>query len=341
MVSFLGFGSGKNTGPKPLSPGRLVTARVVRSDPDGTATLQIGKREVAATVNQPMKNGALVRMRVTGVDKSHIALRQLTFADHPVGRYLVGLRNLGRQGPFQHLFTLFGTALPKGASAAVQLKDKLQNFVTQIAVKPGKSGAEDVRRMVRQSGLMHENNLLHGGEGEEDIKGLSMKLAQAAKKEESLSKAVKALIDGIEKLQVVNRATGEASGRFLIPLPIYVDDKLSFGQLLIDRGEDGRAGGEGGDRVTRMAMHLNLTKIGELRADLSLFKGAVTGTLSVTSREAEELLAHDLDELTRSFAEKGFSVRRLGVQRVDRAVLANTSLVDDLVDGVDGLHVKI
>ncbi|BCS99132.1 hypothetical protein DSLASN_47640 [Desulfoluna limicola] len=342
MVSFFGFGIEKSAGHKPLAPGHLVTARVVRSDPDGAATLQIGKREVAATVNQPMKNGALVRMRVTEVDKSHIALRQLTFADHPVGRYLVALRNLGRQGPFQHLVTLFGTALPKGASAALQLKDKLQNFVTQIAVKPGKSGAEDVRRMVRQSGLMHENTLLHGGEGgEEDIKGLSMKLALAAKKEESLSRAVKALIDGIEKLQVVNRATGEASGRFLIPLPIYVDEKLSFGQLLIDRGEEGKSGSEGGDRVMRMAMHVNLTKIGELRADLSLFKGAVTGTISVTSQEAELCLAHDLEELTRSLAEKGFSVRRMGVQRVDRAVLANTSLVDDLVDGMDGLHVAI
>jgi hypothetical protein len=340
MVSFSGFGSGKTTGARPLLPGRLVTARVVRSDPDGVATLQIGKRKVAATVSQPLKNGTLVRMRVTDVDKTHIALRQLTFADHPVGRYLVTLRNLGRQGPFQHLFTLFNTALPKGASAVSQGKEKLQDFVTKIAVKPGKSGAEDVRSMVRQSGLMHEHNLLQGGEGAgEDIKGLSMKLAQVSKKDESLSKAVKSLIDGIEKLQVVNRATGEVSGRFLLPLPIYMDEKLSFGQLLIDRGEEGKSGGEGGESVTRMAMHLNLTKLGEFRADLSLFKGAVTGTLYVTTEEAEDLLAHDLSELTRSLAEKGFSVRQMGVQRVDRAVLANASLVDDLVDGMDGLHV--
>jgi len=343
MVSFFGFGSGRTAGPRPLAPGRLVTARVVQANPDGTATLQIGKREVEATVNQPMKNGALMRMRVTDVDTSRIALRQLTFANHPVGRYLVALRNLGRQGPFQHLFTLFGATLPtKGATAAAHLKEKLQSFVSQIAVKPGKSGAEDLRRMVRQSGLMHEHNLMQGGQGgEEDLKGLSMKLAQAVKREEPIGRAVKALIDGIEKLQVVNRATGEVSGRFLLPLPIVMDGTLSFGQLLIDRGEEGPSGGDAKDRVTRMSMLLDLTRLGELRADISLFKGAVRGTFSVTTPEAEALLAHDLEELTRSLSEKGFSVRKMGVQRVDRAVMAGTSLVDDLVDAVDGLHVSI
>ncbi|WP_300673100.1 flagellar hook-length control protein FliK [Desulfoluna sp.] len=342
MVSFFGFGRGKALGHRPISPGRRVTARVVHSDPDGSATLRIGKREIAATLAHPMKNGTSMRLRVTDVDTSRIALRQITFADHPVGRYLVALRNLGRQGPFQHLFTLFGSSLPKGSAAVSQLKEKLQDFVAQLAVKPGKSGAEDVRRMVRQSGLMHEHNLLQGADGkEEDIKGLSMALAHAARKEGSLSKAVKALIDGIEKLQVVNRATGEISGRFLLPLPLFMDGKLSFGQLLIDRGEEGRPGRGEGDRVTRLSMHVNLSKIGDLRVDLSIYKGAVRGTLSVTNPEAEALLLHDLDTLTESLAEKGFSVRGLGVQRVERAVMAGTSLVDDLVCGMDGLHVAI
>ena len=340
MVSILGFGGGKTAGAKPLALGRTVTARVVNSEPDGSATLQIGKRELAATVNQPMKKGSVVRMRVTEMDKSHIAFRQLTFADHPVGRYLVALRNLGRQGPFQHLLTLFGNSLPKGTAAVSHLKEKLQKLVTQIAVKPGKSGAEDVRRMVRQSGLMHEHQLMQGDRGEENIKGLSMKLAQAAKNEAALSKAVKTLIDGIEKLQVVNHATGETSGRFLLPLPLYMDDTLSFGQLLIDCGENRKAGGEG-ESITRMAMHLHLTRLGEFRADLSFFKGAVTGTLLVTTPEAEEMLNDDLHELTQALGEKGFSVRRLGVQRVSQEALANTSLVDDLVDGMDGLHVAI
>lgn len=143
---------------------------------------------------------------------------------------------------------------------------------------------------------------------------------------------------------MVNRATGEVSGRFLLPLPIFMDGGLSFGQLLIDRGEEGRnkgAKGRVGERVTRLSMLLTLTNIGEFRADLSLFKGAVTGTLSVTTPEAEELLSRDLGELTSSLSEKGFSVRRMGVRRVERAVLAGTSLVDDLVDGMDGLHVSV
>ncbi|VFQ42763.1 flagellar hook-length control protein FliK [Desulfoluna butyratoxydans] len=343
MVSFFGFGSGKPAGPRPLAPGRVVRARVVQANPDGTATLKIGKREVEATVNQPMKSGALMRMRVTDVGTEHIALRRLTFANHPVGRYLVALRNLGRQGPFQHLFTLFGTDLPaKGATAATHLKEKLQRFVSQIAVKPGKSGVEDIRRMVRQSGLMHEHNLMQGGgEGEEDLKGLSLKLSRAVKREEPMGKAVKALIDGIEKLQVVNRATGEVSGRFLLPLPIVMDGNLSFGQLLIDRGEEGASGGDAKDRVTRVSMLLDLTRLGELRADISLLKGAVTGTFSVTTPEAEALLADDLEMLNHSLAERGFSVRKMNVQRVDRAVMAGTSLVDELVDAMDGLHVSI
>jgi len=342
MVSFFGFGNGKIAGQRALAPGRLVTARMVHANPDGSATLQTGKREVEATANPPMKSGALMRMRVTWVDTSRIALSRLTFANHPVGRYLVALRNMGRQGPFQHLFTLFGASLPQGAAAATHLKEKLQRFVSQMAVKPGKSGADDLRRMVRQSGLMHEHNLMQGDQsGEEDLKGLSMKLAQAVEKEEPLAKAVKALIDGIEKLQVVNRATGEVSGRFLLPLPIVMDGILSFGQLLIDRGEDGISGAEGREKVTRVSMHVNLTRLGELRADFSLFKGAVRGTFSVTTPEAEALLSHDLASLSRNLSEKGFSVRRMDVQRVDRAVMAGTSLVDDLVAGMDSLHVAI
>lgn len=342
MVSFFGFGSGKEAGPRALAPGRLVRARVLRSDPDGAATLRIGKREVAATLAQPVKSGTLMRLRVTDVDTSRIALHRLTFADHPVGRYLVALRNLGRQGPFRHLVTLLGASLPKGACAAIELKDKLQRLVSQIAVKPGKSGTQDLRHMVRRSGLMHEHNQMQGAQGdEEDLKGICLKLARTVKKEEPLSKAAKALIDGIEKLQVVNRATGEGSGRFLLPLPIVTDGTLSFGQLLVDRGKEGPAGGDGGDKVTRMAMQLNLTRLGELRADLSLFKGAVRGLFSVTTPEAEALLGQDLDELARSLGEKGFSVRQMAVQRVDRAVMEGTSLVDDLVDGLEGLDVAI
>ena len=339
MISFLGGGKGPGQRVRPLVPGATVRARVVSSDADGAATLRVGRHEVNATASAPMKPGSTVRMRVTHMDPTHISLRQLTFADHPVGRYLVALRNFGRQGPFRHLSTLLERTLPDSKGPVGQWRATLHQFVTQIAIRPGKSDAHDLRRMVQGSGLMYEHNLGCGDAGDGDIKGLSMKLAQAIKKESSLSQAVKALIDGIEKLQVVNRATGEISGRFLMPLPLYMDDRLHFGQLLIDRGKKGRSGDGGEDRVTRMAMHVTLTKLGETRVDLSLFKGVVVGTITVTTGEAERRLTHDMETLSQALAEKGVSVRQMRIKRVPPEALAATSLVDDLVDAVGGLYV--
>ena len=323
-----------------FSPGRLVTARVVNRQEDGEATLSIGGRKISAQVSQPVAEGRTVRMRVTHVDSSRISLKQLTFADHPVGRYLMALRGLGRKGPFQYLTTLFGSAFSKGSSTAQQLKEKLQHLITQLAVKPGESTAQDLREMVRGSGLMHERQVLDE-EPRENIKSLSLKLGRASEEDEPLSKTVKAFIDGIEKLQVVNRATGEISGRFLLPLPIFMDGRLTFGQLLIDRGEERSASEGGAQRMIRLAMHLKLSRMGEMRVDLSLYKGAVAGMLSVASKEACDLLLKEMAGLGAALGEKGFLLRHMGVQEVEPAELASGSLVDDLVEGMDRHHVEV
>ncbi len=71
-------------------------------------------------------------------------------------------------------------------------------------------------------------------------------------------------------MQVINSYSSEESGRYLLPLPAMVDDTLKFGQLLIDLGSGKKDGKEAKDRLIRVAFILELTQLGDLRADFSI-----------------------------------------------------------------------
>lgn len=317
-----------------MVPGRQISARVLGRKNDGTTSLDIGGHKVDARISRPVAEGTTVRMRVTHADKNRIALKELTFANHPVGRYLMALRSLGRQGPFQYLTTLLDAAPTFSSTSSGRLFEKLQHFFSKFAIKPDTGAPQSIREMVRRSGLTHERQLLEG-QPKENAKSLALELQKAIPKNQPIAKTITTLVESMEKLQVVNRASHEASGRILIPLPLFMDGGLTFGQLLVDKGKRAHRK-KSTAQLTRFALQLKLSDLGEMRMDLAIYKGALTGTIAVTNDEAKQSLSNHMGQLKGDLLEKGFRVRRFSIEQVSEESLAGASLVDDIVEGFHG-----
>lgn len=111
-------------------------------------------------------------------------------------------------------------------------------------------------------------------------------------------------------------------------------DQFGFGKLLIDlveKGEDESADREG-ERVLRVSLLLQMSCLGPVRADVSVFQKAIRVGFWVCEEEIQSLFNNYAGLLKRQLERHGFHLEEATCRLLEANVLTQTSLVEDLLD---------
>ena len=166
-----------------------------------------------------------------------------------------------------------------------------------------------------------------------DLKALALSLSASSDEgDEEIISLVRNFIDSLEQMQIINRYSSEESGRYLLPLPAMFDETFKFGQILIDLGGGKKDANDPKNRIIRIAFILELTKLGDLKADFSILKQSITGTFGVGTSELCAYIKSGIPGLTSTLNEHGFMVHGIDCKVIDPEILSNMSLSDQLIE---------
>jgi hypothetical protein len=305
--------------PLPLKRNEVISAQVLKLLPEGKATLLIKGRPVIAKSPHPLTQGSLLSFKVESTGPFPI-LKMLgaTFKESdrinvPMVMSAIKenlwktlLEHVDRHGLSKEDLTRFKT---------------LMNDITWRS--SSKANPESLKELIAKSGLGWEaklrkvalNGSLRGGEFDRllagDLKGMvSRWLAQQNKKSVLLKKFVSVIKDA----QLLNITSSDQDRKIFLPIPILLPQGIfTVAQLLIHLPKRGH--GSSAEKKERDLFHisflLELSRLGPIRADLTIKENEITGQFILTTEEAKITLERNLPLFLDSMEEKGFKVYKM------------------------------
>ena len=342
-------GTGEPTHFDGLEKGQVVKATVENAISAREAILNIQGKRVQARTHMPLKSGETILLRVedNGVQPT------FKLIEAKAGRFIhLPADILSRSGPYGLLARVMKTLdAITGNHHINETGSQMERLIRSLSLKTGNTDVDFLRRLFRGSGLTWENKLIRllGSERaissdlvkdiiNADVKALSMRLAsQLEKSEASAFSQVKAFLENMEHLQYLNERSVRESGRYLLPFPILFDEPLRFGQLLIDLGNrKGNDSEDKRDRLVKVSFLLEMSNLGNVLADFSILKHALSGTFSVETDSIRKLIMENIPQLKKKMKQTGFEIYDITCRVLEPETLSTTSLADRLVHADDG-----
>lgn len=252
--------------------------------------------------------------------------------------------------------------LPPDPNASVTsgLFNRLRHLIHTMALtddQPFEPGT--LMRLVKNSGLMWETKVrlfteaLTAGPDKatteppalprvtDDVKALSMKLADSLDSGgRETADTLRRFVDSLDKMQILNSHSADDTGRYLLPLPFFSGQNLTFGQLFIDLDRRPENTGKQGDRMIRVAFLLDMSRLGHVQADFAIFRKSIGGEFIVETEDARSELNQAMPECIADLTRKGYAVTRMDCRLAEPGTLARQSLAERMVD-TDGGAVNI
>ena len=223
---------------------------------------------------------------------------------------------------------------------------ELLEMLKSISLKSGKADYNFLPRLLDKSGLLFEqklSTLLEPGKNlslkheainliKNDLKGYVLNQLQSADHQNAGNiKAFSEYSGSIENFQTLNAQSSD-TGKYLIPFPVFNNDSFNFGQLLIDVGKSGNnKNNENKDRIINVSFLLNMTKLGALRADFSVYKKAISGVFNLSSVEICDFVKANLSQLKKRLSKIEYMVHNIECKVAPKEVVSPTSLIESLV----------
>ena len=251
---------------------QTVDARVTRVISSTKAEVVIAGNRVIINTPFALKEGQVLSLNLIqdGSDKVFRLLSGPHGAEGPQ-KMAALLKTAGLPSPFSALSSIGdteGTALLKSFSLQSGKAD--HGILGRILDKSGMLFEKKMAAMFKDSGTFNREQVARAIV-RNDLKGMALKfLGASGQKDTAEGKALADFSSAMEKFQLINSKTAD-SGRYLIPFPVFSDDLFSFGNLFIDLGWDESEQKKDKDRVVKVSLLLNMTALGALIADLSMF----------------------------------------------------------------------
>jgi hypothetical protein len=227
---------------------------------------------------------------------------------------------------------------------------ELLELLKSISLKSDKTDKNYLPRLLDKSGILFEQkavDLLKQAKGiklnqevanilKSDIKGYVLnQLQSAASQNQGTLKVFSEYSANIENFQTLNAQSSD-TGKYLIPFPVFANDSFTFGQLLIDLGnstEEKKQ--ENKERVINISFLLNMSKLGALRADFSIYKKAISGAFNLSSKEVCDFVEAMLPELKERLAKIEYLVHNIECKVVLKEDLSSTSFIESFTQKED------
>lgn len=333
----------KKSPPPQFSKNQIVSAKVLAQLADGRVQLSVNGRTVTAKTGLLLNPGEAVKLQVMQ-EKEAVILKLIGPGQRVTANHVSAL--LGSLTRNESIFDLSGQRL-----------GPIKQLMADISLKSGKADDQFLPRLLEKGGLLLENKLsqlVQSGQSPTDIRikinqiiGQDMKAALLNELTNMISGKAGAppsamtLSESIEGFQVLNQSSAE-SGRFILPFPIFNDAAFKFGQLLIDTGgqrEDVKKGDD--DRVTHISFLLDMSRLGPMRADFSIYKQDISGRFlfkdSETCRYMESLIPQLKDQL----GEREFMLRQINCEVAQKEEIQHSALIETVLKQVDNRMLNI
>lgn len=341
--------------PFQVAEGRVVNARVLEVISPRQSLLLINGKKVQARTFVPLQPGREIRLQAFRSGGETVLRIVRDTQEKPPEAFHGLLRSWGRSGPFGLFESLLGkepplSALPHKFPMSADLS-RLRQLAVSISLKSAEGAPRFLSDLIQGSGLLWEKKLAtlffsasaartsvpndaFSQLVEKDIKGLVLSLLAAEAGEPgTVPEGMRALAEGLEHLQFLNKFAEEQSGRYLLPLPVWMDDELRFGQMLLCIGDGGKKSEDAENPLVNVSFLLHLTRLGELRADFSVWGSTVTGAFGVATEEISAYVSRHLEKLRQKLEAHGYQVRDIGCRVVGPEALADTVLFDKAIEG--------
>jgi len=307
-----------------LKDGRILAAEVLQAHDDGRLMLALGRHRVPAETNLRLDEGQQFLVRVDGEGAAAV-LRVLGAGDPMVAQLLAALRRVvGEDRPIGALLQdLAATLRAESARPGGALGD-LGHLIASIdaqALDPG-GGGEALRSALATTGLRYEALLAlatRGRVGAELLDGLraNFKAELLAAFEQAQEGPVKTelarVLSALEAEQLLNVARRSAGEPLVWSFPFPDQTGWTTAHLLLSQGDergadDGGANGSGSGEASELTLAIHFTRLGAIRADVSLGPDTLSARLLVESEELAARVRADAEELGRRLSDGRRSV---------------------------------
>jgi hypothetical protein len=334
----------------PFNKGEILQGRVLKSISPRHAILLLGDQQVTARTSVPLRAGQMAFFRVEQVGP-HCVLRVV---EPPVGdvdavsRLLT--RSALRESPYKNLIKLLAPFMRSGEGAAVS---KGPNILAQLGEMLGRVsfsseqvlGGGFLKSFIDGSGMIWEHKLrsllLSGFKGasnlealiEQDLKGLALKtLSDGAASKLVPAEVISRFVDSLEQFQLLNASRLEGEGKLFFTFPLELHGEFYFGELLIELPKEGEGEGTDRDKVLRASLLLQMSRLGPVRADVTVFQKTIRVGFLVCEEEVQSLFDDHKGLLKGQLESHGFRVNEVTCRLQEADVLAQASLVEEILD---------
>ena len=287
--------------------GETLQGHIVKNLSPTTAVVRLRGLEMTANTPKPLAEGLRIMVKVEQLKPEFIV--SLLPLDTPVKEKTAALLRMYLPSAAPAGATLEELlALVKDMPSAVWRGtglEKVLDTLSKAAQKP--DAAKNVFQLM---GLFHESELASGQKGENLKKSLMMargnleKLMEKHPEQyrEALKKVNDALAN-IELRQLINSQENKEVKSW--QFPYWNGEQLDTARLYVERDEKGNKRAKN-DETVRLTMVLQMTHLGQLRAEVLAFKGRIEGIIYAQTDGAVMELEKHLHELEKILGDAGF-----------------------------------
>ncbi len=326
---------GKTLSLDDVKSGQLIRARVLELLPQGKVRIMVAGQTLIAKTELPLTPGTDLFMEVTR-EKESISFK-------PVSSPSVVSSSLGsiRGGSLAGLLSRINAYLPNLGKSNVP---EIREILNSLALKSGVRDDQFLPRLLENLGLNLEKKISTRVLGspkdtarsmmdqiiKQDLKAAVLHIL-ATEKNESDGRPLKGISAALENLQHLNTQTGE-SNRFLLPFPVFSGDSFNFGQLFVNTGEHGK---DNENRLIKIAFLMNMTELGSVRADFSIFKKEITGRFLLEDQSICEYIRSLISQLDDRLLSIGYKAGKIECSVASKNALSPNGLVRSLAGSSD------
>ena len=337
----------------PFTKDEVLRGRVIRRIPPNHALLLFGEEHVTARTSVPLREGRIAFFKVEQVSPQCVLkLVEPRIGDLDRANGLL-TRNALCESPYKSLIKILAPFMRSVKGSAVsKVPDMLVRWwglVNRISFPSEQvmHHGQFLKSFIDGSGMIWEHKLrtflLSEFQSankldaliEHDLKGLALKsLADGAANKFVSAEAIGRFVHSLEQFQLLNVSRLEGQGQLFFTIPLQFQDQFGFGELLIDlpqKGEDEEADREG-DKVLRVSLLLQMSRLGPVRADVSVFQKAIRVGFWVCEEEIQTLFNNYGSLLKHQLERHGFHLKEVTCRLREANILTQTSLVEDLLD---------
>lgn len=316
---------------------QTVEARVTRVMSHSKAEVVIAGNRVIINTPFALKEGQMLSLNLIR-DGSYKVFSLLSGLRNSEAKQNITalLKTAGQSSPFSAISSLGNT---EGAellkSFSLQSEKADHGILGRILDKSGMLFEKKAAALLEQPGTFNRDQ---AGQTlvKNDLKAMALEfLGASGQKDSAEGKALTDFSSALEKFQLINTKTAD-SGRYLIPFPVFADDGFSFGTLFLDLGWDESDREKDKDRVVKVSLLLNMTALGALRADFSIFKKAVSGSFALSTREIRDFVQAGLPALKERLEQQEYTIHTIECRVAEPVELTSGDLVDKVLADSDG-----